>query len=280
MCRIHSDIPGQRRETVYLQCDKLRSAVDDSHHGRTLSEVQSSGRAWSQVPAKCFAEPPIVISQAVFNILGDFALLAFVLPRISKLQIARRQEISLMEVLALSLLIIVAAIARAVRVVHELEASAVESLPYESYGIDITIWTSVEINTALFCAAAPSLRPLVQKLIPGMLMSSRSQLSGGTGSSFYGTRAGNKLTNAGGRSTVEVLELVSHVKLAPERRMDNAWNGNRYERAGTLCEVGRAVNNVGRYCKNEQGRKFVTITTLEGHFDSDLELGRTHGESF
>jgi hypothetical protein len=38
---------------------------------------------------------------------------------------------------------------------------------------DVTIWTSVDINTGLFCASAPSLKPLLKRLVPGMLGSSR-----------------------------------------------------------------------------------------------------------
>ncbi|KAG4411199.1 hypothetical protein IFR04_015670, partial [Cadophora malorum] len=38
--------------------------------------------AWSLMPAKCHSESPIIISSAVFNILSDIALLAFILPRI------------------------------------------------------------------------------------------------------------------------------------------------------------------------------------------------------
>ena len=37
------------------------------------------------------------------------------------------------------------------------------------YAAKPTIWSSVEVNTGLFCVSAPVLKPLIRKLMPGLL---------------------------------------------------------------------------------------------------------------
>ena len=138
-----------------------------------------------------------------------------------------------------SLLIIVAALVRAVRVVHEIESS-VGAIPYESY--DITVWTSVEINTALFCAAAPSLKPLVQRMIPGVL-SSRSRNSG-ENRGGYGSRVG------GGTRTLErsgeVFDMGSQVELSQEGRVGGSWSSVEDERTMRVCEIRTGIDDACR----------------------------------
>lgn len=37
------------------------------------------------------------------------------------------------------------------------------------YAAKPTIWSLVEVNTGLFCVSAPVLKPLIRKLMPGLL---------------------------------------------------------------------------------------------------------------
>lgn len=150
----------------------------------------------------------------------------------------RRQKIGLIAVLSLSLLIIVAAIVRAVRVVQEIE-STVGAIPYESY--DITIWTSVEINTALFCAAAPSLKPLIQKMIPGVL-SSRSYTSGENRDGREARAGGATILRRG----TEDFEMGSQVELGSEREEGDSWTGKRHEPTVEVCESASERDYVAR----------------------------------
>jgi hypothetical protein len=123
-----------------------------------------------------------------------------------------------MGVLAISVLIIVAAIVRVVRVTFEITSEV--DIPYVSY--DVTIWTSVEINTGLFCASAPSLKPLLQKLVPGILTSVRSSKAG----SKWGTYGGD--TTQSRRRAPDAFELSSQTNLgALSRSEGQIYNGGK-----------------------------------------------------
>ena len=155
----------------------------------------------------------------------------------AKLQMARRQKFGLIAVLSLSLLIIVAAIVRAVRVVHEIESTVGGAIPYESY--DITVWTSVEINTALFCAAAPSLKPLIQRLRPGMLGSHSH--SSGESRRGYGTRVGGNTRTL--ERSGEVYDMGSQVELGHEGKVGGSRSSVDDDRKIRVCEPGSRVDD-------------------------------------
>jgi hypothetical protein len=82
------------------------------------------------------------------------------------LQIARKQKISLIAVLSLSILVIIASIIRIVRIIH---VTTSQDIAWDSY--DVEIWVSLEINTGIFCVAAPAIKPLLRQIAPGLLSS-------------------------------------------------------------------------------------------------------------
>jgi hypothetical protein len=71
--------------------------------------------------------------------------------------------------MGMGVLVIIAAIVRLVRTISELKSANNPGydLPFASY--DVMIWSSVELNTGLVCAAAPATRPLVRLLAPRLL---------------------------------------------------------------------------------------------------------------
>lgn len=98
-----------------------------------------------------------------------------------------------------------AATIRVCRVVNEIESTV--DIPYVSY--DVTIWTSVKINTGLFCTSAPSLKPLLQKSAPGILSSSSRPTKNRSNFGNYasGTRTGKRTV------TNQAFELNSQINL-------------------------------------------------------------------
>lgn len=124
-----------------------------------------------------------------------------------------------MAVLAVGVLIIVAAIVRVVRVIYQI--NSVADIPYISY--DVTIWTSVELNTGLFCSSAPTIKPLLQKILPGVLTSVRSS---NTGSKWGTYHVGG--TNQSRRRAPDAFELSSQTNLGVDaERNGQVWNGTK-----------------------------------------------------
>jgi hypothetical protein len=68
--------------------------------------------------------------------------------------------------MGIGLIVIIAAIVRLIRIVEELKDTGFD-VSFASY--DVTIWTSVELNTGLVCAAAPATRPLIRLVAPRLL---------------------------------------------------------------------------------------------------------------
>ncbi|PMD45693.1 hypothetical protein L207DRAFT_562804 [Hyaloscypha variabilis F] len=120
-------------------------------------------------PATCHSDSPDLFVSAVCNILVDFLLVIFVVPRILPLNIALRQKVALLLVVSLSSLEIIAAIVRLLKVM-QFNVSLDRTWDFA----DITTWSAVEINTGLFCASAPAIKPLMRKWTPGFLSSTHS----------------------------------------------------------------------------------------------------------
>jgi hypothetical protein len=88
---------------------------------------------------------------------------------LARLQIPKKQKLSLMAVLSLSILVVLAAIIRIARIIHIDNSS---DIPWDSYDIDI--WAAVEINAGIFCVSAPAVKPLLRQIAPGLLSSIRT----------------------------------------------------------------------------------------------------------
>jgi hypothetical protein len=88
---------------------------------------------------------------------------------LARLQIPKKQKLSLMAVLSLSILVVLGAIIRIARILH-IDRST--DISWDSYDIDI--WTAVEINAGIFCVSAPAVKPLLRQIAPGLLSSMRT----------------------------------------------------------------------------------------------------------
>ncbi|KAE9380955.1 hypothetical protein N431DRAFT_477770 [Stipitochalara longipes BDJ] len=118
---------------------------------------------WSLVPGRCQPYTPPMYASSVLNICGDLALLAFIVPKLSTLKIRPRQRYILVGVMGMGVLVIIASIVRLIRIVAEVNDAGFD-VPFASY--DVVIWSSVEVNTGLVCAAAPATMPLFRFIAP------------------------------------------------------------------------------------------------------------------
>lgn len=84
-----------------------------------------------------------------------------------------RQKIPLVGVVSLGILVIVSSILRCMRTIA---FNANSDLTWGAF--DVTTFTSIEMCTALFCASAPTIRPLIRLIIPGLMSTSNGADSG------------------------------------------------------------------------------------------------------
>jgi hypothetical protein len=66
--------------------------------------------------------------------------------------------------------IILAAIIKLLRIIHVTTAT---DISWDSYDVDF--WAAVELNTGMFCFAAPAVNPLLRQIAPGILSSIESK---------------------------------------------------------------------------------------------------------
>ncbi|KUJ16489.1 uncharacterized protein LY89DRAFT_84513 [Mollisia scopiformis] len=130
---------------------------------------------------KCVNEPALWFANAGINIFQDLCLLVLPFFILRELILGKRQKAGLMLVLSLGAFACIASICR----LHALyEVSVSKDMTWDNPGT--AIWSSIELNTAIICTSISVLKPLVSRLLPGMLSSRKSSeapkiRSGGNG---------------------------------------------------------------------------------------------------
>ncbi|XMA09776.1 hypothetical protein WAI453_002567 [Rhynchosporium graminicola] len=122
--------------------------------------------AWTLGARNCLPARPIYIGSTVINIIGDVALMGFVVPKIFILEIPGRQKVCACSVVCLGFLVIIASILRLLSIIRFNDS---DDLSWQVGSI--TTWVSIEVSTALLCASAPCLKPLITKFFPHLLSS-------------------------------------------------------------------------------------------------------------
>ncbi|KJZ75160.1 hypothetical protein HIM_05354 [Hirsutella minnesotensis 3608] len=120
------------------------------------------------LPGGCLNRSTLHYFLAGFNIMNDIMLLAAPVPYLRNLQIPRRAKIVLMAVFACGGFACIVAIVR----LHSLyvnNSAPIDQQPLS--GVDIAIWSGLEINVAIICASVPALKPLFVKFFPQMISS-------------------------------------------------------------------------------------------------------------
>ena len=136
---------------------------------------------------KCVDSSPGFWASLSVGLFTDVALLLYSAWKIRGLQMRARQKVALLATVGLGWVIVIASIIRGVRISAVIADSSDAS--WRSY--ETSIWSAVEVNVALMCAAAPALKPLLQKIAPKLMYS----LSGKT-SNTYG-QSGRRTDNNG-----------------------------------------------------------------------------------
>ncbi|KAI1852178.1 hypothetical protein JX265_013031 [Neoarthrinium moseri] len=119
---------------------------------------------WGVGEGVCMNRLAFWFSNAALNIASDIFIFAIPVPLIRKLQVSNTQKLILLVVFAFGLFVCVTSI---VRLKSLLTISVSNDSSFD--GVDIAVWSGIEINVAIICASVPALKPLVNSLFPKLL---------------------------------------------------------------------------------------------------------------
>lgn len=114
----------------------------------------------SRIKGHCVNLLPALITNAVVSICIDLALIVIVIPRVIRLKLRKPQKIALLVTVNLGWVSILATILRTVKM-----SQLLQEQDFLWYVLDFTAWTGLELNTAMICASAPVIRPLLRKFM-------------------------------------------------------------------------------------------------------------------
>ncbi|OAA62549.1 major facilitator superfamily transporter monosaccharide [Niveomyces insectorum RCEF 264] len=139
--------------------------------------------AFDQVNGRCIPLLTEFICSAPVNIVTDLAILALPIPVLTSMRLPRRQKTILVLTFGLGIFITVVDVVRiyylqqAINVVHTTISTDPNSIfgNSEDFSWNASLslmWSSVEVNVGITCACIPTLKPLIIKIFPSMLLDS------------------------------------------------------------------------------------------------------------
>ncbi|KAJ5134425.1 Conidiation-specific protein Con-10 [Penicillium atrosanguineum] len=122
----------------------------------------------------CLSKPGLWFSNASMHITTDIVILLIPIPALIAIDIPKRQKIALMFMFALVTDSISVCITSIIRLVALKKISDSSDPTYDNVGA--ASWSAIECNTGIICACLPTLKPLLSRVMPGLI------------STFSGTR--------------------------------------------------------------------------------------------
>jgi hypothetical protein len=151
-------------------------------------------------PGKCIPLLTEFICSAPINIVTDLAILALPLPVLTGMRLPPRQKIILIITFALGIFVTVVDVVRIYYLQKAINdaPSTPSSDPEASFGDSpefawnaslALLWSAVEVNVGIACACIPTLKPLIIRILPSMLIDPH-------GSARHGSDMADKLNTA------------------------------------------------------------------------------------
>ncbi|KAJ5906745.1 uncharacterized protein N7473_003661 [Penicillium subrubescens] len=116
------------------------------------------------LPGFCLSRPGLWFSNASMHITTDLAILIIPIPALIAIDIPRRQKVALMIMFALGGFVCITSI---VRLVSLKKISDSTDPTYDNVGA--ASWSAIECNTGIICACLPTLKPLLSRIVPGLM---------------------------------------------------------------------------------------------------------------
>ncbi|KAK0616513.1 hypothetical protein B0T14DRAFT_410935, partial [Immersiella caudata] len=126
-----------------------------------------AGRFFSQ-PMRCFTFEPLLIVSASLHTAVDAWMIGLIIPCVTRLDLPRRQKIALSGVLSLGVFVIAASLARLQFSLARARDNA-DGVPVTN-SLAFFVMTILELDLALICATAPTLRLALARLWPRLGM--------------------------------------------------------------------------------------------------------------
>jgi len=144
-------------------------------------------KAWdSPVDGWCVDRANLNYAISGFNIVNDLLLLSIPAPFIFRLQLPQKQRIVLYGVFACGVFVTIVSCIR----LKSLWADLSESTEIQATtGVDIALWSGLEINVAIICGSAPALNAFIRRVIlrkSSLNASSGAQYAGSTTATWGG----------------------------------------------------------------------------------------------
>ncbi|KAI1776203.1 hypothetical protein F4818DRAFT_374246 [Hypoxylon cercidicola] len=157
---------------------------------------------------RCIDLPRFMFATSTLNTAVDLLVLAVPVPLVRRLQIARKQRIALLAVFTVGAVVCVASVMRLVSI-YRLQASTDPS----AGGVSLGLWSGVELALAVICACLPTLRPVLARAFPRLLLHTTVDSAPswrGTGTGTAVRRGGTQRTTADENGTYRMRELPSN----------------------------------------------------------------------
>ncbi|KAI9787317.1 MAG: hypothetical protein M1816_007665 [Peltula sp. TS41687] len=141
-------------------------------------------RFWDPTtPGVCVDFPTLALAGCAFNIITDFIILVLPTREVWRLNLPARQRLALLGIFATGSLVCVATIVRLKFVTAAARDGS--DLPWEwTY---VSIWSHIELSLGLVSSCMAPLKPLVRKVAPSLLGSSKNG-AGSSGGITMGTQ--------------------------------------------------------------------------------------------
>ena len=161
-------------------------------------------KLWNWTPqsgAECLSDPRGFWASAIVNLISDVWILLVVSYRLFRVQLAPLRKLVTILIISTGWFIVVACILRMVRV-----STIIYKVDYDFAWVsyEIYLWTAVEANVGIFCAAAPTLKPLIIRMTPAKVHNYMHELVSGAPLSNGRIKAiptGTAMTGLGSRHT-------------------------------------------------------------------------------
>ncbi|KAM7200189.1 hypothetical protein V8F20_005407 [Naviculisporaceae sp. PSN 640] len=115
---------------------------------------------------------------AALHLASDLVIIALPMPILSTLKLPKRQKYALVGVFALGFFVCLISILRLIALI-DMTLNPSWDGAYSS--ADLVYWTAAEVNAAIVCACAMTLKPLVMRLFPRLLGGRSGRFGGGGG---------------------------------------------------------------------------------------------------
>ncbi|KAK4182914.1 hypothetical protein QBC35DRAFT_545412 [Podospora australis] len=121
---------------------------------------------WSIRPRKCLTDTSKYFVDAACNIALDFIIFCLPIPVVRSITLPWRQKLWLYVAFALGLFVCIVSVTR----LYFLYVS-ITSSDKTFVGVHVAYWSTIEMNVAIVIACIPTLKPLVTKMCPRLLVS-------------------------------------------------------------------------------------------------------------